>query len=84
MLSFSEPTKSSFSWAEVPAGIVSENLTVATWVSVLMETSGLDVIIEPREMTEALLMSISFEFSEIEVVSSVTCRLDGVSYPTTT
>jgi len=84
MLSFSEPTKSSFSWAEVPAGIVSENLTVATWVSVSMETSGLDVIIEPREMTEALLMSISFEFSEIEVVSSVTCRLDGVSYPTTT
>lgn len=27
-------------------------------------------------------MSISFELSEIEVVSSVTWRLDGVSYPT--
>ena len=84
MLSFSEPTKSSFSWAEVPAGIVSENLTVATWVSASMETSGLEATTEPCDRTEAFLMSISFEFSEIEVVSSVTWRLNGVSYPTTT
>ena len=42
----------------------------------MIETSGLDATTEPWAETEAALISISFEFREIELVSSLTWRLN--------
>jgi hypothetical protein len=75
MLSLRIPVKVSFTWAEDPARIVSANLMVATWLSLLIEISGLEVTTEPWAKTVAPWMSISLVLREIEVVSSTTWRL---------
>ena len=67
--------KVSFSWAEDPAGMVSENLIVATWLSLSTEISGFEATTEPWAETMALWISISLELRAMEVESSATWRL---------